>query len=395
MLQCHPHPGEFSNKSRPLHCSYFMGLQRKQGVPVNEGEQFDIRLTVDEFKHSVNMYLSRKSGMVIHVTHVKRRNIPNFVFPGGVRPSRPSKTTWDSRQISEAKVSNNSGADKSSEGKGVSDGLDEGRKRKRIDDNLENNLRIGKCFAAIPSSSGEHEGSPSVGNVSSCSIGGNLVTANGLGESSGEIAENNITDILKNSKNLAGSSTQNDELDGSLRCTPPSKILSASNDTSCSKEAEKLAIEKIMSGPYVAHQALPQELDELEDDFEYRNEIKGSGGAAKGSPVVSSISNTVVVALADAPVAAPLTSSNGAGPSASLYPNGGLEELEVFFSISRTFIVCPEEYQITISIFLSIFVSFYFGWLCLLVCYIYISCHFLLLVMWEFKILHFWSFQCI
>ncbi|VFQ67330.1 unnamed protein product [Cuscuta campestris] len=29
--------------------------------------------------------------MSIHVCHVKRKNIPNFVFPGGVRPSQPAK----------------------------------------------------------------------------------------------------------------------------------------------------------------------------------------------------------------------------------------------------------------------------------------------------------------
>jgi poly(A) polymerase len=60
MLQCHPYPGEFSDKSRSFHQCYFMGLQRKQGVPVNEGEQFDIRLTVDDFKNSVNAYTSWK-----------------------------------------------------------------------------------------------------------------------------------------------------------------------------------------------------------------------------------------------------------------------------------------------------------------------------------------------
>jgi len=64
-----------------------MGLQRDQGVPVSVGQQFDIRLTVEEFKHSVNMYTLWKPGMNIHVSHVKRRSIPTFVFPAGVRPS--------------------------------------------------------------------------------------------------------------------------------------------------------------------------------------------------------------------------------------------------------------------------------------------------------------------
>ncbi|GMP83508.1 hypothetical protein CsSME_00037397 [Camellia sinensis var. sinensis] len=80
MLQCHPHPGEFSDKSRPFHYCYFMGLRRKAGTNAQEGEQFDIRLTVEEFKHSVLMYISWSPGMWIHVCHVRRKNIPPFVF---------------------------------------------------------------------------------------------------------------------------------------------------------------------------------------------------------------------------------------------------------------------------------------------------------------------------
>lgn len=87
MLECHPHPGGFSDKTRPFRCAYFMGLQRKQGVPTNnEGEKYDIRMTVDEFKQSVANYMTWKPGKDIRVTHVRRRNIPNFVFLGGVRP---------------------------------------------------------------------------------------------------------------------------------------------------------------------------------------------------------------------------------------------------------------------------------------------------------------------
>ncbi|KAH8487345.1 hypothetical protein H0E87_026056 [Populus deltoides] len=195
------------------------------------------------------------------------------------------KATWDGRRSSEAKVANNSSADKI-EGKGVLDGSDEGKKRKRIDDDTENNLRNPKGYAAMPPSGGEvHEGSPPVGIFA-----------------------------------------QNGELDGILRCSLPDKGLPANNDTSSSKEAEKLAIDKIMSGPYVAHQALPQELDELEDDFVYTNQGKGSEWAAKGSPVESSLSNTAVEQTNESIAA--VTRSNGAGPSAYLYPNGGSEELE-------------------------------------------------------------------
>lgn len=73
------------------HCAFFMGLQRKQGETIQEGQQFDIRGTVDEFRHSINMYLFWKPGMEIYVSHVRRRQIPSYVFPDGYRRSRPSR----------------------------------------------------------------------------------------------------------------------------------------------------------------------------------------------------------------------------------------------------------------------------------------------------------------
>ncbi|XP_031111493.1 nuclear poly(A) polymerase 1 [Ipomoea triloba] len=91
VLQCHPSPGEFSDKAKPFHHSYFMGLRRKQGTNPQQGEQFDIRLTIEDFKRDVYQYSFWKSTMLIRVCHVKRKNIPNFVFPGGVRPAQPAK----------------------------------------------------------------------------------------------------------------------------------------------------------------------------------------------------------------------------------------------------------------------------------------------------------------
>eukprot|EP00897_Mesotaenium_endlicherianum_P001362 jgi/Mesen1/1253/ME000129S00349 len=91
MLQCHPHTGEFSDPaSGGRHYVFFMGLQRKPGIPAQGGQQFDIRLTVDEFKHLVvNGYQEWSNGMDVFVTHVKRKQLPPYVFPGGVRPARP------------------------------------------------------------------------------------------------------------------------------------------------------------------------------------------------------------------------------------------------------------------------------------------------------------------
>ena len=333
MLQCHPHPGDFSDSSRSFHCCFFMGLQRKQGVPASEGEQFDIRRTVEEFKHNVNMYTLWKPGMEIHVSHVKRRNIPNFVFPSGIRPSRPSNVTWDSRRSSELKVSGPV-QDNSCEGKAVSNGVDDGSKRKRVDDNVETNLRSAKCLAAEPPSLGEvHEGSPP---VSSCSIKDDNMDTHRLVESRREEPENDIPDSLRNMKNPVEVSFQNSQADGSARCNPLNLAPSAVADTTSSKEVEKLAIEKIMSGPYVAHQASPEELDELENDFEYGNQAKDFRGSMKGSPIESSTAN--------AAVAVPVPSGNGSCSSSGLYSNGTLEELEVLFSNLLTFYIvlgCP------------------------------------------------------
>ncbi|TYH61106.1 hypothetical protein ES332_D07G027100v1 [Gossypium tomentosum] len=89
MLQCHPYPNEYVDTSNQFpHCAFFMGLQRKEGVSGLEGQQFDIRGTVDEFRQEISMYMYWKPGMDIYVSHVCRRQLPAFVFPDGYR--RPS-----------------------------------------------------------------------------------------------------------------------------------------------------------------------------------------------------------------------------------------------------------------------------------------------------------------
>ncbi|KAJ8531381.1 hypothetical protein K7X08_026815 [Anisodus acutangulus] len=94
MLQCHPYPNDFVDLSKPCpHCAFFMGLQRKQGVKVQGGQQFDIRGTVDEFKQDVSMYAYWRPGMDIYVSHVRRKQIPPFVFPDGYKRPRPSRNT--------------------------------------------------------------------------------------------------------------------------------------------------------------------------------------------------------------------------------------------------------------------------------------------------------------
>ncbi|KAK7410403.1 hypothetical protein VNO78_01160 [Psophocarpus tetragonolobus] len=89
MLQCHPYPHEYIDTSKPCaHSAFFMGLQRKEGVRGQEGQQFDIRGTVEEFRQEINMYIYWKPGMEIFVSHVRRKQLPAFVFPDGYKRSR-------------------------------------------------------------------------------------------------------------------------------------------------------------------------------------------------------------------------------------------------------------------------------------------------------------------
>lgn len=85
-LQCHPYPHEYVDQSKQCaHRAFFMGLQRGQGELVQDGQQFDIRGTVDEFRHQVNMYMYWKPGMEMFVSHVRRKQIPSYVLPDGYK----------------------------------------------------------------------------------------------------------------------------------------------------------------------------------------------------------------------------------------------------------------------------------------------------------------------
>jgi poly(A) polymerase len=68
-----------------------MGLSRKEGVKVQEGQQFDICATVDEFRLDVNMYMYWKPGMEVYVSHIRRKSIPPFVLPEGYKRPCPSR----------------------------------------------------------------------------------------------------------------------------------------------------------------------------------------------------------------------------------------------------------------------------------------------------------------
>ncbi|KAE9600246.1 putative polynucleotide adenylyltransferase [Lupinus albus] len=267
-LLCHPHPGEFSDKSRPLHHCYFMGLQRNQGVPVNEGEQFDIRRTVEEFKYYVNTYNVLKPGMDICVTHVKRRNVPGFVFPGGVRPSRQSKVTWGSKRSSglRGSASDHDQAEKSQVGEAVVFGADSGRKRKQPEDSMDNNPRNSK------SSSLRREVHEDRNHISASSM-------------KFDDSEINCMDGQKSEKPCGDKKTN-----GSVRSNQEANHISVAAYISHSRAAENLAARKIMSCPND-----DQVPDELQDNIEYRNQVKDIGGGdMKNSSLDSSNSKSAV-----------------------------------------------------------------------------------------------------
>ncbi|XP_020883616.1 nuclear poly(A) polymerase 2 isoform X3 [Arabidopsis lyrata subsp. lyrata] len=92
MLMCHPQPNEYVDTSKKFrHCAFFMGLQRAEGFGGQECQQFDIRGTVDEFRQEVNMYMFWRPGMDVYVSHVRRRQLPSFVFPKGYKRPRQSR----------------------------------------------------------------------------------------------------------------------------------------------------------------------------------------------------------------------------------------------------------------------------------------------------------------
>ncbi|GLT48180.1 hypothetical protein SLA2020_218210 [Shorea laevis] len=91
MLQCHPYPNEYVDISKQFpHCAFFMGLQRKEGMNGQQGQQFDTRGTVEEFRQEIHGYVFWKPRMEIFVSHFRGKQLPAFVFPDGYKRPRSS-----------------------------------------------------------------------------------------------------------------------------------------------------------------------------------------------------------------------------------------------------------------------------------------------------------------
>jgi len=314
MLQCHPHPGDFSDKTRPFHHCYFMGLQRKQGVPAHEGEQFDIRATVEEFKHSVGMYTLWKTGMEIQVSHIKRRNVPLFVFPGGVRPSRPPR--GEGQNILKAKVPRLTQPSKPVGDKSV-DMTDVPSRRNQFDAVAAGGDQFVECPNMFMSSLGASSTS------SLCTLAaGRLDTKlfDGL-DSNGTVDMETETRKRKHVEDaMASNSADAKRPDFHSETIPPETVptvflgpgaAEATGASFCAKEAEALAIKNLTSSPSPNPVALPDE--ELED-LDLPGKAKDFGVAANSCPVAKDVTLQ-------------------AGRSCSTHNmNGALEELEVLTS---------------------------------------------------------------
>ncbi|XP_034698287.1 nuclear poly(A) polymerase 1-like isoform X2 [Vitis riparia] len=270
MLQCHPHPAEFSDTSRSFHYCYFMGLRRKEGSAAQEGEQFDIRLTVDDFKNTVWMYSSWKRGMWIHVCHIRRKNIPNFVFPGGVRPPQPMKVAGEQGQVSKPMGFNS-------------------QKRKRDE---------------IDAGSHPRESTSLVENVES----------DLQGEVKLEQVEVNVGDSLTKVICSSENSSHNSiELEGYARCSQP---LGAASSASGSLSLGRALVIETTSEPLV-HQCSLKEVGESQVGLVVQ--VQNFDVGKRVSCVQSSTAERGMAAAA---------AGQGFSPCSSLFQNGGLEELE-------------------------------------------------------------------
>ncbi|KAI3912804.1 hypothetical protein MKW92_053054 [Papaver armeniacum] len=315
MLQCHPHPGDFPDKSKRCHCCYFMGLQRNQGVPVHEGGEFDIRATVAEFKDSVGMYNLWKPGMEIYVSHIRRRNIPAFVFPGGLRPSH---------SVSNKRVSNSIKAEKSSESNVEVDAVEQGSKRRRVDDddsvtNIQSlpstgtasNGRIvedsGDCCVSF-TTPGDSNISTTITTTSTGMSVRNVVDA--LIFPDGAVKTEQVEYVSEVASLIEHSGpTEN--------IFPASRTSSSDTALFCYKEAEQCAADCI-SGPSISCE-VSSEHNELEDASGSIQDRDFGSNTMEGSLLESSTVKQIAV-----------LATHGASSSSPIgrFQNGGLEELE-------------------------------------------------------------------
>lgn len=260
-----------------------MGLRRKQGANPQEGEQFDIRMTVEDFKRDVYAYSFWQPTMWINVCHVKRKDIPSFVFPGGFRPSPPPRSS-ESRSLQRSLGSNPPHFDAATSRKkrkqnGVSTGIsltesssngacisdatsfDQTMKIKQIETDLRaltNNGRSPETISlhgpeAGPGQSKYAEGPPS---FSSGAVLGSLGSEKHVAEQSSaqiiikqegfsDVVDGPVVDVeLKNGIEQNGE-TEGIEVSESLTVGQSVEVATAGNETSCLSIQQKADLEEL------------------------------------------------------------------------------------------------------------------------------------------------------
>jgi hypothetical protein len=92
ILQCHPNACEYSDPAlEGLHTAFFLGLQPNPRMGPDGPKSADLRPAVNAFKPQVYEWQGRKEGMEMAISRAKRRQLPAWVFPNGVRPERAPK----------------------------------------------------------------------------------------------------------------------------------------------------------------------------------------------------------------------------------------------------------------------------------------------------------------
>lgn len=263
-----------------------MGLRRNQETDAREGEKFDMRGTVEDFKRAVWAYGFWNPTMLIHVRHIRRKDLPDFVFPGGIRPSQPVKVAnvgrLKRRRLESSQVN-----------------VDEPEKKRK-----------------------QNEVAAGIGlNEPVCiSLGNNFADFQGdfMAEQQGE---SDAVDSLTNS-NYQKISYNHQEAEASVRNCQPSATLCSGSSPSCAASAENIAI-KHSSELSISRQDASKVVDELEDDRGFVDQVQHFG-ATKSIPMQSSAKND-----ASATDASSTETKDSRATSYKLFQDGISEELEV------------------------------------------------------------------
>lgn len=265
-----------------------MGLRRKQDSDTRESGQFDMRRTVEDFKQTVWAYSFWKPTMLIHVRHIRRKDLPNFVFPGGVWPAQLVRVAGESRVKRHWSDSSKVNVDAYE------------IKRRQIEVAAGVSLKEPTSFAVRNNFAYFH------------------------GDTRG------LNDLTNASCQKISYDSQ--EVEGSVRnCQPEAPLCSGSSSSALALD-EGLAIAQ-PSEPSISHQSVSKVLDELEDDIGLVDQVQHVGSLTECVPVQSS-TNLEVPAATEA--SSTVTRVLGA-TSYKPYQDGVLEELEVLITIYLNF----------------------------------------------------------